>query len=131
MISPAEIGKVAGLFEGEATFGSTRKACSPSIRVKMTDRDVVEGVAKLAGVRVRGPYWDGNPKHKPLFAVAICGLKAVQWMMTIYKFMGCRRREKIACALTRWRAHRTPIHWMKRFPDRAWQAAAHARAGNK
>src|SRR5437879_3277372 len=62
VISAVDIGKLAGLVEGEGSlrlaFGGGRhfRRTTPQITVLMTDRDVVEWVAAMWGSKVRGPY---------------------------------------------------------------------------
>jgi len=98
-----DIAWLAGLIEGEGSFiwGKT----TPTISVQMSDKDVLERAAKLMGVEVRGPRFPkGKPTYKPIWAIYLAGPQAVGWMLTLYSFMGERRRAKIEDNLAKWKA---------------------------
>ena len=106
-----DIAWLAGLLEGEGSFGLIRRAGYQGtivIRLQMTDRDVIEKAAALVGRPVGGPYGpygrrkDGGPK-KPCYAVNVTGSDAAGWMMTIFQFMGERRKERIIELLEGWK----------------------------
>jgi hypothetical protein len=106
MRTQRDIAWLAGLFEGEASFlfrnGSAR------IQMQMTDRDVVERSASVLGARmsdyVRQPK--GKTTYKKVYTLGVHGALAVSWMMTIYSYMGERRKSKIRDVLLGWRACR-------------------------
>lgn len=82
---------LAGLLEGEGTFGFHKK---PMITLEMTDKDVVERVSELFGTSVmflpkRQDNW------KDTYKVRVTGKKAVIIMMDIRHIMGSRRQGKI------------------------------------
>jgi LAGLIDADG-like domain len=88
---------LAGLLEGEGYFierkGSGRNP-RPLIGVKMTDRDVVERVAKLFGTSVTTVT---HPREgwKTSYVTRVGGLKAISIMKQILPYMGERRTEAI------------------------------------
>ncbi len=98
-----EVAWLAGILEGEGYFGYN---ASPCINLAMTDLDIVERAAVLMGftgvmsVRKRA-------NCKDYYRVAIHSSKAVGVMMTVYSFMGARRKEKIREVLVKWRSQRT------------------------
>lgn len=95
---------LAGLLEGEGCFGLLAFG-QPRIQLTMTDRDVIDRVAMIAGPAVKGPYRQSGNRQE-VFAVTITGRKAAGWMMSIYPLMGQRRQSKIREALATWRASR-------------------------
>lgn len=98
-----EIAWLAGLLEGEASF--SMKWNTPRIQLAMTDRDVVERAAVLLEGNVKlKQRKDAQPQHKQQYTVEVAGPKAVQWLMTLYTFMGERRQEKFRELLETWRA---------------------------
>ena len=107
MISSAELGKMAGLLEGEAYFG--RRAPYPKdlvIVISMTDRDVIGWVAGHWGVI---PWLEPlRQERRRLYRATVCSRKAAQWMMTIFPLMGERRKAKIAALLAEWRKPNRP-----------------------
>lgn len=98
-----DIAWLAGLLEGEASFMLRRG--NAKIGIQMTDRDVVERAANLLGVTIglhsRQPK--GKTTYLPVFHLAVHGIKAIAWMMTLYTFMGERRQAKIAQILGEWK----------------------------
>lgn len=102
-----DVAWLAGLLEGEGCFGGK----DMRIRMNMTDRDVVVRAATLLGVDARGPYQVVEPtkrggSHKPVWRMAVYGPRAAGWMMTLYLFMGARRRQEIEEALAEWKVRR-------------------------
>jgi hypothetical protein len=99
MISLSEIAWLAGLLEGEGCFLFHHGA---SVVLKMTDKDVVERAASLMGVKViaRDPK---NIKWKRTYDARVNGYQAVAWMLTIYSFMGERRKKKIIEIIAKWK----------------------------
>jgi hypothetical protein len=94
---------LGGLCEGEAYFSHHNG--SPAIKIDMTDEDVLQRVAALFRVKVSGPRQPkGKPSYKPVWSVHIHGYTAVSWMMTLYSFLGVRRRAAVRKALGAWNA---------------------------
>lgn len=107
-LAALDIAWLAGVLEGEACFvlgarnvgGKTYKRIG--IQLVMTDKDIVQRVADMFGTRCCDMPWrDGAVK--PTYRVACTGDRAAGWMMTIYRFMGDRRRQKIIECLQAWR----------------------------
>jgi len=100
---------LVGILEGEGTFlrGAPSKPGTPILRVSMTDRDVVERVAKLFGravVRLRRR----RPHHKLPYATTIEGAPAVQLMCAVRPFLGKTRQLQIDLAISSWQTRRGP-----------------------
>lgn len=91
---------LAGLLEGEGCFSNNGR--SPTIYLKMTDRDIVERVAHLVGGNRVGEHRSTNPKHKDIFYTQITGPSARSIMRQILPYMGARRTEKIVQVLRLW-----------------------------
>ncbi|QDF14205.1 LAGLIDADG endonuclease [Microbacterium phage GardenState] len=84
---------LAGLLEGEGAFDAHRGRY-PRIRLQMTDRDVVERVAKLLGTTVRLSL-----KRAPASATwnaELSGDRAAEIMAALLPYMGARRSARIA-----------------------------------
>ncbi|TMC44235.1 MAG: hypothetical protein E6J23_08280 [Chloroflexi bacterium] len=74
----------------------------------MTDRDVVERVAKLFGramVRLRRR----RPHHKLPYATTIKGTPAVRLMSAVRPFLGKTRQRQIDRAMASWQPRRGPV----------------------
>jgi hypothetical protein len=102
---------LVGVLEGEGTFlrGAPSKPGTPILRVSMTDRDVVERVAKLLGrtvVRLRRR----KPHHKLPYATTIKGAPAAQVMYAVRPFLGKTRELQIDRAISSWQTRRGPRH---------------------
>ncbi len=109
MLTATQIAWGAGLIEGEGyiTFnGPTRK--TPMLGISMTDRDVVEKFHKLfASFRTRiYEFPPQKPGYKKQYGVKVTGHRAAGLMMTLYSFLGKRRRERIREVLDVWRSTR-------------------------
>lgn len=95
---------LAGLLEGEGSF---KKGCpsapgKPVVTVSMTDRDVIQRVADMLGVRsFREQHW-ANPKWKTAYTLQISGRRAVDLMIRLRPMMGARRRAQIDAAVACW-----------------------------
>ena len=100
MVTTLDIAWVAGIVEGEGSVG-IRNGC-PNIQVQMTDRDVIERLCGIIGVKPRTPWRRG--RYKPVYGCVLSGIKAIQWMMTLYVLMGERRKAKIAEVIETWKA---------------------------
>lgn len=90
---------LSGLLEGEGCFSY---ACSPTITLGMTDKDIVNRVAILFGKKTRGPYKYSHNK-KEVYYTSVCGSMAVSWMMILYALMGERRKQKMSEIINDWK----------------------------
>ncbi len=106
MSNTLEIAWLAGLLEGEGCFSYQ---CSPGIRIGLTDKDIVERVANNLGHHIRGPY-KYRINNKPVYYTEIWGSAAIGWMMTLYDFLGERRKQKIKEIIARWKIAKTKAH---------------------
>ena len=103
--TPADLGWLAGLIEGEGCFYHN-SAIGPRLQVGMTDHDVLLRAARLLGNNVRGPYTYKAHRErgdKDMFRIDCCGARAIGWMMTLYTYFGKRRRAKIREVIGKWR----------------------------
>ncbi len=103
MISVKEVAWLAGIVEGEGCFQFNRN--TPSIKVVMTDKDIIERVCSLFQCNL--VYGGKRGNHKPIFIAHVSSYKAAQWMMTILPFMGERRFDKIKNVLQLWKTRRS------------------------
>lgn len=96
---------LVGILEGEGTFvcDSLKRAFRPRPRIalQMTDRDVVERVANLLESKLWGPYIKPSPR-KPVWACAVTGLKAAEWMRILKPYFSSRRQNRIEEILNKW-----------------------------
>ena len=103
MIPMSDIHWLAGLLEGEGHFSmetSNYKYHYPRIKLKMTDKDVVDRAGRLLGKTTKPVSRTGVPAHhKDQWVVDMAGKKAAVWMMTLYSLMGERRKAKIKSIL--------------------------------
>ena len=75
----------------------------------MTDKDIMQRCADIFKTKLYGPYLSKQKKvngdnKKETFLINIFGSNAAQWLMTIYSFMGERRKEKIRELLSIWKS---------------------------
>jgi hypothetical protein len=72
------------------------------IALRMTDRDIVHRVAGLfdSGVQFKRK---ADRKRKEVYCTEVYGPKAIAWAMTIYSFMGIRRKERIREMILVWK----------------------------
>lgn len=105
-ITVRDIAWLAGLLEGEGWF--TIQGGSPTIGLNMTDEDIVARAARLVGATNMGikPNSPNGNNIKTQYKWTIGGTKAVQWGLTIYSFMGQRRRARIRELMAVWRHSR-------------------------
>jgi len=100
----SNIAWLAGLLEGEGAF--TICGGGVAIGLNMTDRDVVERSARM----VKAPSVAVNNRHqinhKTCYRWTLCGNAAAGVMMTIFPFMGERRRARIKELLAYWRSRK-------------------------
>lgn len=92
-ISGLDAAWLAGILEGEGCFDTHGN--SPRVRVKMTDKDVVERAAQMMGGRVNENRWYRREGKKPQWEAAVTGAWAYNVMVVVRPFMGARRGEKI------------------------------------
>jgi len=101
MISSLDIAWLAGLYEGEGSFGW---AHGPRSDLLMTDRDVMERVSRLiCGRRLWQKTLRPSDGRKPQYRIAIYGPTAVGLMMTLFSLMGRRRRGRILELIRAWK----------------------------
>lgn len=104
MITVREIAWLAGLLEGEGNFCSDPSGSLARIKLEMKDRDIVQRAATLMGVEHIGTSKKRNPKHATTYWLYVCGQNAAGWAMTVYTFMGRRRRRAIKNMLEYWQS---------------------------
>ncbi len=98
---------LAGLLEGEGHFriGKSYTDRSPRITIGMTDRDVVEKVAKVFNTATLGPYSNQRrtrKARKPIFVAQVGGVKGLAIMLDVFSYLGERRRQRIVSVLDTW-----------------------------
>jgi len=106
MLTTMDIAWAAGLIEGEGCFPCQNGRYS--IQVSMTDPDVMGKLATLFGTKTYGPYQcysptDSKKAGRAAWRIYFHGPRAIGWMMTIYSFMGERRRAAIEKSIGRWK----------------------------
>ncbi|HEC65227.1 MAG TPA: hypothetical protein ENI23_08035 [bacterium] len=94
MIKLTDIAWLAGLLEGEGCF-YLDKGRYPNIKLQMTCEDIVVRAATLMKSKVRhyGNTWITHAY----------GAYAIQWMMTLYPYLGKHRRSKIIKVIKVWK----------------------------
>lgn len=139
-VTNLDIAWMAGLLEGEGCFylmkaqPITRRrpfaqdrsimTCPlPKISLRMTDRDVVERACRLIGVGVVTVSGQTSSR-KTVYHCGVTGAHAAGWMMTLYPWLGARRRDRIRRALAAWRTGKTHQYHV----TRAWKRAEHLHA---
>ncbi len=96
-----DIAWLAGLLEGEGCFylgkDRAKKEIYPCIKLQMTDEDIVVRAAALMKSKVEhyGNTW----------VTRVYGAHTIAWMMTLYPYLGERRREKVAKVIQVWKEH--------------------------
>lgn len=106
-----DVAWLAGLLEGEGTFTVNQGGGSltlPRIDMLSTDRDIVQRAASLLHTKANGPYaarpFGAIRATKPRYQLRLTkSSEAAGWMMTVYSFMGDRRKAKIREILHDWR----------------------------
>jgi hypothetical protein len=98
---PTDLAWLAGLLEGEGTFLKPFPSAPRlvTVRVSMTDRDVVARAASLMGVGIAS-FRPKNPKHRPVWIATAKGTRARELMVMLKPLMGERRQSQIDAALT-------------------------------
>ncbi len=96
MIKLTDIAWLGGILEGEAWFGLKERKY-PQIRLGMTASDTVIKAASILGLRTY--------RCKTSWILEIRGVKAIEWMMTLYPFLGKDRRSTIARIICHWKSY--------------------------
>lgn len=87
-----------GLLEGEGCFSFNKT--TTLIQLGTIDKDIVTKVSRLLECKVLGPYrYNRRPNEKPMFRIALSGVKAAKTMTEIRDHMSERRKEQIDYAL--------------------------------
>jgi hypothetical protein len=92
---------LAGLFEGEGNVSINGK--SLTVRIKMTDEDVVMRAAAVMGAKVYSAPTQKRKARKPTWIAQAKGSIAAGVIMTLYPWLGVRRREQARSALAAWK----------------------------
>lgn len=104
-----DIAWVAGLLEGEGCFYVSPDSRTLNIYMRSTDRDVVERLKAITGgtrnITAYGPSVSRPSSHnkKVMFCYDIPNQLGFGWMLTIFSFMGSRRRLQILDCVQRWK----------------------------
>jgi hypothetical protein len=98
MITPRELGWVAGFLEGEGSFLGNRSAYVGAAQVQ---REPLDRLQSLLGGKVR-PVKSKKVNHSDFFHWTIGGGHAAGVMMCVYPLMSPRRKEQIRKALGHW-----------------------------
>jgi hypothetical protein len=118
LISTDDIYWLAGLLEGEGSFGIDKRSACPRLELKISDLDVVVRARRLMGLKSKigtlsaasilvGPsaLRRGQRSARDAHRFVAHGAVAAAWMMTLYTQMGARRRARIRKVLAAWRNH--------------------------
>ena len=97
---------LTGLLEGEGCI-TWNKSHSATLSLQMNDRDVVEKAASILNSKVFGPYRhrSGDKLDFPHYRTQVHGSRAIAWLLTIYPYLGERRRKKAAEVVNTWIHH--------------------------
>lgn len=76
----------------------------PQIRLGMTDKDVVERASAMVGYPAVYKRAKKQPNHKDQWWFSLGGYRAVGVMMTIFVFLGERRKAKVKEVIMQWRS---------------------------
>jgi hypothetical protein len=101
-MSEADLAWLAGLLEGEGSFYASGSRAKngvmyryPQIKVSMTDRDVIERVAQMFGIKVSVNSREKRREAKQIYSAQINGSRAMELMQQLLPWMGKRRSQKI------------------------------------
>lgn len=97
-----DLGWIAGIIEGEGHIDRAR----PRVTVEMVDADVIQHLARLWGTPARALSRPSRPDSTTHYT-AVCGKRAVQWMLMIYPLLGARRKARIREVMTTWKSKTT------------------------
>lgn len=110
---------LAGVLEAEGSFtkGPPSKMNSSSISIQMSDKDTIEKISLLWGVAIAKYTPKGQNKlggsFKEIYMCVLRGAKARGWMETLNPYMGIRRQEQIATALSSYNANAKEEYYSK------------------
>jgi len=90
---------LAGLFEGEGSVSINGK--SMTVRICMTDQDIVYRAAEIMRAKVYRRR--DRPGYRPQWIAQTKGAPAAGIIMTLYPWLGIRRREQARTALAAWK----------------------------
>lgn len=76
--------------------------CRPKVQISMTDKDIIQRVADILGVKSFWTRQPARPGWKVSYQLTVNGQRAVDLMMRIRPMMGERRREQIDAAVSGW-----------------------------
>jgi hypothetical protein len=108
-VSELDLAWLAGLLEGEASFGlyhvraagGKYHSLQPRIALAMTDEDVVRRVGKLTGYNVAEKKMSKSGRQN-VWRCDISGVKAIRWMLKLFPHLGIRRKNKVLCVIAEW-----------------------------
>ena|SRR6187399_1976866 len=107
---------LAGLLEGEGCFGLYK---TPTIRVGMTDFDVIEKVRTIfdvtSAISISSNENSTIPSKVPVFQTMIYGKNAIELMKEVLPYMGQRRTQKILEIISE---YETKMEYKKNFCKR-------------
>jgi hypothetical protein len=126
MIATKDLAWIAGIVEGEGCYSYSK---SPNIQVSMTDGDVIDKLHALMAGSSRHSPWMRKDGYKPVHTLVVHGSDAIGWMMTLYSFMGVRRRARIREILAKWKLTPRGLRSTKRRPLTATCHPGHPIAG--
>jgi hypothetical protein len=104
-----EVSWLSGIIEGEAHIGYYK---TPKIKIKMTDRDIIERVARLFRCNINEFKEQG---YKISYSATASGYKAIEWLFTTYSFLGNRRKYEALNVINEWKKVTTYQRNMNRF----------------
>jgi len=125
-LTTKDIAWLAGLIEGEGSFGLHRRTY-PQIQLAMADEDVVKRAAVLFDVSTTYCYPPSLQGYKPVWRCYVNGVKAVGWMMTLYSLLGSRRKTKVLEVLNFWKS-RPKVDW-REVGHRSWETRQRNKLG--
>ena len=97
---------LAGIWEGEGSFNLGKikgKYIYPKMTLGMTDKDIVQRIARIVGANVNGPYLPKYPNAKWMYHISLSGKKAIHWMLVLFSDLGKRRQAKIVEVFNGWK----------------------------
>lgn len=102
MLDTKDLYWLAGILEGEGSFGIYGSSKVPLLSMQSTDFDVAIKVAKLLNTNYTNIF-PRKPGYKRIYNVAIRSTGAISWMMTLYSLMSIRRKSKIEEVINLWK----------------------------
>lgn len=99
-ITPMDVAWLAGLIEGEGNISINGR--SLTLRIKMGDRDIISRAADLLGGKVLSATVS-DPTGIPMWLAQVKSTTAAAWIMTIYPWLGVRRRKQARDSLAFWK----------------------------